>query len=391
MFSFEELLAESLSCIIESSDSKKALINTLKAADDRIRAPKPSQSALLGQEDYGDWVRELQDFDRSKKFKVINGNPAYTPDNSAKLNSYPDNELYKIVEYVTELIQSDKIALKYRPYLIQQIAKGNIRLHTLRDDAVRFIKVLSQFAKLSKRAEWTAAGYSKNIYEYGDIGKLEDIIQDLRGKIGYAEADKKTNNSIVIHKAAFEENNRNQIQVANLLGMEAPPLATTIREYWLRRVLTMEGCIIYGKKTRWCTSASKGEDDEEIDMDVVRHTSDEYLPSGLFQIERQVTVVDESGNKTVKEPRHPILQFTPGGEGFDEMKNAKDNEARPKRGGTLRTFLIECYKKMSSKEFRQYMRPEVEYQSRPGFSYKINDKETYENLLDNLKGLLGIK
>lgn len=329
--------------LIEASDTESSLLNILAASDANIN-PNAVKKFIRDELVLG----EISNIDNIEYIKHL-----------------PLNVLKSIIAYVTNIIRNDRNILKYRPYFIIQIAKGNLKLSKLGEDLPQYIETIRKFAVLSKKKSWS---HSRNIYEYDNIHDLVAKTLDFSERVRESESFNK--DSIILFTSEYHSSNSNAIEIANLLGLPAEDKIIVTRTYWLRRILTMNGAVKYGKGTQWCTSSKPVEGRD--------HPTDSYLGYGLFQIERKITQYNVTkDDRQLMSFRQPVLQISPN----VEIADIENSSKRP--AGTMKKFCIDAAKALT-KNLSHEMLAVHEYETRPGRIVRIDDNKIYQYLIATL-------
>lgn len=167
------------------------------------------------------------------------------------IGSLPTEILNMIIMKADNVLEPKLV--KYKEYVIQQIANGNLPIDKITEDAGRFNQIVGLFQKLSRKALWKGP---KNIFGYENWKQLESLVIKLAREYNLHDKEKSEDGSDVkdgtlLFKKTYQTGH---VDVLNALFGESNPLQT--KTFYLRKINTPEGACKYGKGTKWCTSVT---------------------------------------------------------------------------------------------------------------------------------------
>ena len=201
----------------------------------------------------------------------------------------------EINQYLNTAAECDPTDGVYIEWVLNHIRNNKINIP---EDSERINLLLSDFIARKTRL------VEKDILKY-DPDSLEIALKEIntltRGQ--RSSKDYKKQLSVILFTKSYID--KNMAILGNILGKQANQGTKT---FWLRKILTVEGAVQYGKGTEWCTSSSNDWYEDHGGT----HPAESYFnDGGLISIEIQ----------TPSKRRHPSVLLA-----RYEAKGPQDNE-----------------------------------------------------------------
>lgn len=229
--------------------------------------------------------------DRSKgAFKIIRA--------SEHFKKHTDEDITNTIESIKHFLEKDNI--QYLEYVALQLAKNTLNYQRIQEDMPRMNIMFKLFKHYSKKQKWKSENPT-DIFKFPNWRNLEIKLLELAESEGMQAEDNIEINdtrehSIILFEKAYTDENSEIFQA--LLGIEPTPQ----KIYRLRKILTPEGAVKYGRGTTWCTTTPlpfkyyTETTKHLIPRDIDRAKYYTHVPSARTEWAKEATERYKSGN-----------------------------------------------------------------------------------------------